>query len=136
VRLALVLITTVLLAGCGPSGTPSADLFAVQRTGRVPDGTLNLIVGDGGGVTCDGRAGSELTSAQLLEARDLARDLAPPSKRGLRLRPQGDTILQYRVHTADGTLSFADNSAGKPQVLNRLVLFVRQVAKQRCGLQR
>ena len=135
-RLALALVPIVLLlAGCA-SGTPSADLFAVQRTGKVPDGRLNLIVSDGGGITCDGRPGSEMTSAQLLTARDIARDLSPPSKRGLRLKPAGDSILQYRVHSADGTLSFADNSAGKPHVLDRLVLFVRQVAQQHCGLQR
>ena len=134
-RRALVPVIALLLAGCA-GGTPSADLFAVERTGKVPDGKLRLVVSDGGGITCNGRAGSEMTSAQLLTARDIARDLSPPSKRGLRLKPAGNSILQYRVHSADGTLSFADDSRGKPQVLNRLVLFVRQVAQQHCGLQR
>jgi hypothetical protein len=132
-RLLALVAALVLLAGCG---TPSADLFAVERTGRVPDGRVKLIIGDGGGVTCDGRAGSPLSSEQLLEARGIERDLEVPSKRGLRLRPAGATILQYRVHTSEGTLSFADDSHGKPPVLNRLVLFVRQVAQQRCGLRR
>lgn len=134
-RPVLVLLAALLLAGCA-SGTPSADLFAVERTGRVPDGQLRLVVSDGGGVTCNGRAGSRMSDEQLLTARDIARDLEPPSTRGLRLRPAGASILQYRVHSAEGTLSFADDSRGKPPVLNRLVLFVRQVAKQRCGLRR
>jgi hypothetical protein len=123
----------VLLAGCG---TPSADLFAVERTGKVPDGKVRMIVDDGGGVTCDGKAGSDMSSAQLLTARDIERDLEPPSKAGLRLRPAGDTVLQYVVHTSKGTLSFADDSHGKPAVLNRLMLFVRQLAQQHCGLAR
>jgi hypothetical protein len=130
-----VVLLALLVAGCA-GGTPSADLFAVDRTGRVPDGKLRLIVSDGGGVTCNGRAGSRMTDQQLLDARDIARDLETPAKDGLRLRPAGQSILQYRVHTGDGTLSFADDSRGKPPVLNRLVLFVRQLAKQRCGLKR
>jgi hypothetical protein len=128
-----ILAGAVLVGGCG---TPSADLFAVERTGKVPDGRLKVIISDGGGVTCDGRAGSRLTDQQLLDAREIERDLEPPSRRGLRLRPAGASVLQYRVHTSEGTLSFADDSRGKPAVLNRLVLFVRQVAQQRCGRRR
>jgi hypothetical protein len=135
VRRAIVCLLALLVAGCA-GGTPSADLFAVDRSGRVPDGALRLIVSDGGGVTCNGRAGSRMTDQQLLDARDIARDLETPAKDGLRLRAAGQSILQYRVHTGDGTLSFADDSRGKPPVLNRLVLFVRRLAKQRCGLKR
>jgi hypothetical protein len=134
VRAALALAAAaVLLAGCG---TPSADLFAVERSGKVPDGKVRMIVDDGGGVTCNGRAGSDMTSAQLLQARNIERDLEPPSKAGLRLEPAGDTVLQYVVHTSKGTLSFADDSRRKPAVLNRLMFFVRQLAQQHCGLAR
>jgi hypothetical protein len=129
-RIAAVLIAAAVVAGCG---TPSADLFAVERTGRVPDGRLKLVIGDGGGVTCDGRAGTRLTDQELLDARALQRELEPPARRGLRLRPAGGSVLQYRVHTSEGTLSFADDSHAKPAVLDRLVFFVRRVAQQRCG---
>jgi hypothetical protein len=134
-RLAVALAATLALAGCA-GGTPSADLFAVERTGRVPDADLRLIVSDGGAVTCNGRAGSRLTDEELLEARDIERDLEDPARQGLRLRPAGASILQYRVHNGEGTLSFADDSRGKPAVLDRLAFFVRRVAKQRCGLKR
>ena len=134
-RRALALLGALLVAGCA-GGTPSADLFAVERTGRVPDGKLRMIVSDGGGVTCNGRAGSRMTDQQLLDARDIARDLETPVKDGLRLKPAGQSVLQYRVHTGDGTLSFADDSRGKPPVLDRLAFFVHQLAEQRCGLKR
>jgi hypothetical protein len=135
-RRALVpLLGALLVAGCA-GGTPSADLFAVERTGRIPGGELRMVVSDGGGVTCNGRPGSRMTDQQLLDARDIARDLETPAKDGLRLRPAGQSILQYRVHTGDGTLSFADDSRGKPAVLDRLAFFVRRLAKERCGLKR
>jgi hypothetical protein len=130
---AIAVLACALLAACG---TPSADLFAVERTGRVPDGRLSLVIGDGGGVTCDGRGGRRLTDQELLDARTLARELQPPVRRGLRLRPAGASVLQYRVHTGDGTLSVADDSRRKPAVLDRLAFFVRRVAQQRCGRQR
>src|SRR5215212_9270627 len=127
---ALALPAVLVLAGCG---TPSADLFAVERTGSIPGAKLDLIVGDGGDVQCDGRPGSRLTEQQLLDARELQRDLADQAERGLRLSRAPNSVLQYRVHGEDGTVTFADNSRGKPPVLDRLVFFVRQVAQQRCG---
>ena len=135
-RRAAVLAAAALASALAGCGTPSADLFAVERTGSIEGARLNLIIGDGGAVQCDGRAGSRLTDQQLLDARELERDLAKEAERGLRLPRNPNSVLQYTVHGGDGTVSFADNSRGKPPVLDRLVFFVRQVAQQRCGLPR
>ncbi len=43
-------------------------------------------------------------------------------------------MLRYHVRDVDGTVSFADNSAGQPTVLRQLALFVLQTAQQVCHL--
>src|SRR4051794_32863535 len=122
---AALLIAAAAVAGCG---TPSADLFAVERSGSIPGARLNLIIGDGGDVRCDGKPGKRMSDQQLLDARELQRDLVKPAERSLSLKPMAGSVLRYRVHSGDGTVSFADNSRGKPLVLDQLVLFVRQIA--------
>jgi hypothetical protein len=122
-------LAAAALCGCG---TTSADLFVVDRSGQVPGAKLNLVVSDGGTVRCDGRAPVDISSDQLLDARNLQRDLQTPAERRLRLAPAPGSVLRYHVTTPDGTVAFADDSRGKPAVLNRLVLFVQQIERGRC----
>ena len=92
-----------------------------------------MVVSDGGTVSCDGGKSIEITGKELLDARDIERDLEKPAQSALRLAPQAGSVLRYRVHTSEGTLSFADDSRGKPPVLDRLAFYVRRVAQERCG---
>jgi len=124
------LAAALLAAACG---SPSPDLFAVDRSGTIPRARLRLIVNDAGTVRCDDRRAVELSGGELLGARDLQRDLEAPAARALRLAPGRGSVLRYRVRTPDGTVSFADDSAGKPAVLDRLAFYVRRVAQGRCG---
>ena len=132
-RAAAALITLLALAGCG---TPSADLFAVDRAGTIPGAKLAMVVSDGGTVTCNGAKAVSLTNDQLLDARELQRDLKDAAERHLELAPRPGSILRYEVRTPDGTVRFADNSPGARGSLARLTLFVRDVAMQRCHLAR
>jgi hypothetical protein len=124
------LLLTLALAGCG---TPSHDVFAVERAGTIPGAKLRMIVNDGGSVTCDGGKAIAISSDELLEARDIGRELEEPAQRGLRLAPAAGSVLRYTVRTGEGTVRFGDNSRGKPAVLDRLVFYVRRLAKERCG---
>ena len=130
------LTAAVLTAGLAGCGTTSPDLFAVDRAGSIPGARLRMVVNDGGTARCDGRRAVALTDKELLDARELQRDLESPAKQALRLRAQPGSVLRYRVTTPDGTIAFADDSRGRPAVLDRLALFVRQVAIGRCRLAR
>jgi hypothetical protein len=121
------------LAGCG---TPSADLFAIQRTGTVPGARLAMVVSDGGTVQCNTAKAVDMTDQQLLDARELQRDLKDLAERHLDLPPRRGSVFRYEVRTPDGTVRFADNSPGARGALARLTLFVRQVAQQQCRLAR
>ena len=127
---AAALAAALLAAACG---SPSPDLFAVDRSGTIPGARLRLVINDAGTVRCDDRRAVELSGGELLDARDLQRDLEAPAARALRLAPGRGSVLRYRVRTPDGTVSFADDSAGKPAVLDRLAFYVRRMAQERCG---
>jgi hypothetical protein len=134
-RLRTLLVVTALcgLAGCGAQ---SSDLFAVERAGSIPGARLSLVVNDGGTVRCDGRRPVAMSDSELLDARNLQRDLETPAGKALRLPARSGSILRYRVRTPDGTVAFADDSPAKPAVLNRLAFFVREIAQARCGRSR
>ena len=132
-RCAAGLALALAAAGCG---TPSHDLFAVERAGSIPGAKLRMIVSDGGTVTCDGGKAVSISSEELLEARELGHELEEPAQRGLRLAPAAGSVLRYTVRTGEGTVRFGDNSRAKPQVLDRLVFYVRRLAKERCRLKR
>jgi hypothetical protein len=135
-RAALAAVAALLLVACvAACGTPSPDLFVMKRSGTVPGAKLDLLVSDQT-TRCNGGPARELTSAQILEARDILRELldvqagnvsvpkAPPAQ-----------IFSFAVTTEKGTLRYPD-TAQRPTILPRLTLFVRRVAIDTCGLAR
>ena len=128
-----LVVAAVVLAACG---TPSHDLFAVERAGSIPDATLRMVVHDGGTVTCDSDKAVAITDDELLEARELEDEIQKAATERVRLAPRPNSILRYTVRSGEGTVTFADNSRGKPPALDRLAFFVRRVAKERCGRKR
>ena len=97
---------------------------------------LALRVTDDGRVSCNGGPLVDITSAQLITARELERDLEPLAKRRLALRPGRGSVLRYRVVLEDGAVRFADDSRGQPPALFRLAKLTRDVARGPCGLAR
>ena len=129
---ALALVAAALAAACG---TPSADLFVVERSGELPDAKLDLVVGDGGAVECNGTERT-ITSQQLLDARNLADDLAPLLDRDITLPPGEESLLRFKVIGEQGTVEFSDSSRGLRPEFARVIAFTRAVAKQSCRLER
>ena len=125
-------LTSLAVAACG---TPSPDLFVVKRDGTVPGAKLELLVSDQTARCNDGPV-KNLSSGQIIEARDIKRDLvlvqaddaaipsAPPAQ-----------IFTFAVQTEQGTLRYPDTQQ-RPAILPRLSRFVRRVAIDTCGLQR
>ena len=130
-RLALA-AAALALAGCG---SPPPDLLAVERTG--PDATANvdLVVSDGGSVTCNGKRHA-LDAKRLLRARELTRDLAPQAELHLELPPGPGSQLRYTARMEAGTVSFADTSRGNPRSFQELAAFTKDVTEDVCGLER
>ena len=129
---AALLVLAPVLAGCG--GVSAADLFLVTRTGPTPGQHLVLLVNEEGGVTCNGGAVHKLDDAQIVKARGIQEDLRTPAGEHLSLPAQPGSVFTYRLREENGTVSFADNSAGQPHVFRDLALFVLQTAQRVCHL--
>jgi hypothetical protein len=121
------------LAGCGG---PASDIFAVQRTGSIPDARLLLVVADDGTVRCNGGPTKQLGDARLLTARELGRELDDAARGGRSLPPGRASVLSYRVRLPSGTLSYQDSSPNQTKAELQLQGFVRDVAQHVCGLTR
>ena len=125
------------LGGCG--GIKAPDLFLVQRTGGGRSENLTLLVNEEGGVSCNGVARRngrplKLADRQLVQARAIQEELQEPAARHTALAPGPKPVLRYYVRDENGTVRFADDSAGQPKVFRQLALFVLQTAQDVCGL--
>jgi hypothetical protein len=130
-RLALA-AAAALLAGCG---TPPPDLLSVERSGADPNANVDVVVSDGGSVTCDGEEHA-LDADRLLTARQLVRDLAPQAELGIELPRGPGTELSYRVSMESGTVAFSDRSPGVPRTFLRVAAFTKDVTERVCGIER
>ena len=126
------LVATTALA----CGGPGSQLFIVERSGSLPDAALELWVNDDGTVGCGGAGAISMTSDQTIEARELARALAPDARRE-RTLPRGPrSLLSYRVRMEGGTISFTDTSPRLPAAYGRLIRLTRAIAREACGQDR
>lgn len=123
----------ILLAGCG---SPSPDLFDVERSGRDKNANVRMVVSDGGDVRCNGAPPVPIGAKRLLDARQLSRDLSPQAALAIELPPEKNSTLRYRVRLQSGTLAFSDTSRGRPKTFDRVVAFTADVVENVCKLER
>ncbi|MEP6952961.1 MAG: hypothetical protein ABI950_02725 [Solirubrobacteraceae bacterium] len=128
---ALAALAAAGLAGCGGE---AADLFAVGRTGAVPGGRLALRVTDDGRASCNGAGLVDISSSQLITARESARAIDELGDRRLPAGPA--TVFSYRVRTRKTTVAWADDSRRQRPVLFELAKLTRDIAKGPCRLPR
>ncbi len=133
---AILLVAAVVLAGCGES-VELPDLFVVTRTGGGEK--LTVRINEDGTVHCfrspaHPGATHQLSDPQLIQARGVTEELQTSSAKHLSLPPRPGSVFRYNVRDAEGTVRFADNSAGQPSALHHLQYLVLEVAQRVCGL--
>lgn len=134
-RGSVIAVVALAAAAATACGTPSPDLFVVNRDGSVPGAKLTLLVSDQS-ARCNGAPAKPLTSAQIIEARGLRRDLIELQQSKQAIPDAGPAqSFSFVVETEEGKLSYPDRQQ-RPEVLPRLTRFVRRVAIDTCGLQR
>lgn len=129
--LALVIAACGLVSGCGLD-VELPDLFLLTRTGQ--GSTLTMLVNDSGAIRCNGSKGKMLSSALLIQARNLASSLAGDAKEHLDLPPGPGTVFSYRIKLQQGTIRFSDRDTEHHNLLAQAELFTAQAAQQACGL--
>ena len=131
-RAIALLLAGAFLAGCG---SPPADLFSVERSGADRNANVDLVVSDGGSVTCDG-VEHELDADRLLTARQLVRDRERQATLGIEMPRGAGTNLSYRVSMEAGSVAFSDRSPGVPRTFQRVAAFTKDVTERVCGIER
>jgi hypothetical protein len=126
-------VLALLAGGCGAA---YPDVFLLTRSGSLPGARLTLLVNDGGTVRCNGGAARPLPAPRLLDAREIARDLAEEAHDDLTLPVPPGSLLRYRLRTEEGTVTFSDVDAARRPQLAPVVAFARTVAQDVCGLTR
>jgi hypothetical protein len=126
-------VAVLAAAGCGAA---AHDLFVVTRSGDVAGARLTLRVTDDGRASCNGHSLVEITSDELIVARQAQRDLKKPATAALRLPPGRQSVFSYRARSEDGTVAWSDDSQRQPGVLFRLAKLTRDVARGACHLAR
>ena len=121
----------IVLGGCGLD-VKSADLFVLTRTGEGR--TLTLLVNDGGTIRCNGAKSKPINDTTLINARDLAVNLADDAGQHFTIGPEGGQIYYFRIRLQQGTVSFPDRAAHRQKVLAQAELFATQTAVTDCGL--
>jgi hypothetical protein len=129
--LPLVLISALMLAGCGLN-IQSPDLFVLTRTGQGQ--RLTLLVNDSGTIRCNGGKAKPLADTLLIQARDLAGNLANDSRAKLRIPRSSNSVAYYSMKLQHGTIQFPDTAAARHHELAEAELFAVQAAQQACGL--
>jgi hypothetical protein len=128
-----VAILGLALAGCGAD---YSDLFLVRRTGVLPDANVQIVVNDGGTVSCDRGASRDLPPRMLLDGRDIMRALRDDLEFG-KVHPRpANAQYRFRIDAPDGTITFSDTDGAHDEDLGRLVQLVRELAQRECGLAR
>jgi hypothetical protein len=127
-----VLALALAAAGCG---SPPPDLFEVERRGDDPNANVDVVVNDGGSVSCNGEE-HRLDADLLLRARQVLRDLEPQAELHLELPPGPRSQLRYRARMEAGAVAFADTSRGNPESFLALAAFTKDVTEDVCGLER
>ena len=135
-RAAAVALAALAALATSACGSEARDLFLVTRSGDVPGARLTLRVTDDGRASCNGRPLVEITSAQLIAARESERDVEPAAKAQLRLTAGAQPVFSYRVRTEEGGVAWSDDSGRQPAVLFKLAKLTRDVAKGPCHLAR
>jgi hypothetical protein len=75
-----------------------------------------------------------LSDPALVQARAIQEDMSGPASKHVSLPARAGSVLSYYLRDENGAVSFADNSAGQPQVFRSLSLFMLQTAQQVCHL--
>ncbi len=134
-RASCAAVATLLAGGAAGCGTPSPDLFVVTRDGASAGAKLELLVSDQTARCNDGPV-KNLSSEQILEARDIRDDLIDVQEGLVAMAtPPPAQIFSFAVRTEMGTLRYSDTTQ-RPPIFPRLSRFTRRVAIDTCGLER
>ncbi len=130
-RLALVTaLAAALISGCGGG---SGDLLAIEVSGG-PAGTApqTIVITEDGHGSCNRGPQHRITSAQLIDAREIERESGDLASKGTDIQTAKRGARQYVLRSKEGTVRFTEGP-GLPPELSKAAQFALQAGRTVCG---
>jgi hypothetical protein len=127
--LALLMLAGLAVAGCG--GSPG-DILGLGISGGPQRETVHMHVEENGRASCNKNALHQLSSAQLLDARNIVRDAKQFTKSGVSFKSPRPDQRTFELRTPDGTVDWTEAAVGVPPVLSQAELLALELERQLC----
>ncbi|HEY1595917.1 MAG TPA: hypothetical protein VGF74_11020 [Thermoleophilaceae bacterium] len=126
---AAALVCAAAVAGCG--GAPG-DILGLGISGGPQAGAVRMHVEENGRASCNAKPLHQLSSSQILDARNIVRDATDLAKRGATYGTQSSGQRNFQLRTPDGAVSWTEAAPGKPLVLAQAEELALQMQSTLC----
>jgi hypothetical protein len=124
---------TAALAATGCGGS-AGDLLALEVSGGLAGDTVRLRVTEDGRASCDGGPLRQISSAALIEAREVERGLAELAEDGDSFESAaGADRRTYLARTRAGTVSWTEGEPDLPPVLPQAAALAERLRQDVCA---
>jgi hypothetical protein len=117
------------LSGCG--GAPG-DILGLGISGGPQRQAVRMHVEENGRASCNKNALHQLSSSEILGARNIARDAKPFAKSGASFGSPNAGQRNFQLRTPDGTVNWTEAAVGVPPVLSQAELLALRMERQLC----
>jgi hypothetical protein len=126
---AAALVCAAAVAGCG--GAPG-DILGLGISGGPQAGAVRMHVEENGRASCNAKPLHQLSSSQILDARNIVRDATDLAKRGATYGVQSSGQRNFQLRMPDGSVSWTEAAPGKPLVLAQAEELALQMQSTLC----
>ena len=131
-RAAIGALALTAAAGCG--GSPG-DLMSISVSGGPGKVKQEIVIRADGQATCNGGPAEDIGSDNLIEAREIEREVGDIAKRGAVYEARQKDALQLRnyiLRRDDGEVRWTETAKGLPEILPRAQLLALQLGRELC----
>ena len=89
-------------------------------------------VEENGRASCNKNQLHQLSSAEILNARNIVRDAKPFASSGANFGRPSAGQRNFQLRTPDGTVNWTEAAVGRPPVLSQAELLALQMERQLC----
>lgn len=128
---ALLAAAGLAASGCGGS---AGDLLALEVSGGVAGDPVRLTVTEDGRASCDGGPLNQISSAALIEAREVERGLAGVAEAGDSFESaEGADRRTYLARTRAGTVTWTEGEPDLPPALPQAAALAERLREDVCA---
>jgi hypothetical protein len=126
---AVALVCAAALAGCGG---PPGDILGLGISGGPQPKAVRMHVEENGRASCNTGPLHQLSSTEILDARNIVRDAKVFAKSGASFGTPSAQQRNFQLRTPDGTVNWTEAAVGVPPVVSQAELLALKMQSQLC----